>query len=415
MADQKMENLALIESFSEFKDDKFIDRVTLMAILEEVFRAALKRKFGSDDNFDIIINPDKGDLEIWRNRVVVPDGEVEEPNEEISLSEARKIEPDFEVGEDVSEEVKLIDLGRRSILALRQNLIAKIHEHDNTTIYKQFKDLEGEIYTAEVHHIRHKAIILLDDEGNEIILPKEKQIPSDFFRKGDNVRGIIESVELKGNKPLIIMSRTSPVFLEQLFHQEIPEVFDGLITIKKAVRIPGEKAKVAVDSYDDRIDPVGACVGMKGSRIHGIVRELGNENIDVINWTNNPQLMVTRALSPARVTQVKLDDENKTAQVYLKPEEVSKAIGRGGHNIRLAGQLTGYEIDVFREGVEEDVELTEFRDEIEEWIIEEFRKIGLDTARAVLEQDVEDLTKRTDLEEETILDVMRILKEEFED
>lgn len=410
-----MENLALIESFSEFKDDKFIDRVTLMAILEEVFRAALKRKFGSDDNFDIIINPDKGDLEIWRNRIVVPDGEVEEPNEEISLSAARKIEPDFEVGEDVSEEVKLMDLGRRSILALRQNLIAKIHEHDNTTIYKQFKDLEGEIYTAEVHHIRHKAIILLDDEGNEILMPKEKQIPSDFFRKGDNVRGIIESVELKGNKPLIIMSRTSPKFLEQLFHQEIPEVFDGLITIKKAVRIPGEKAKVAVDSYDDRIDPVGACVGMKGSRIHGIVRELGNENIDVLNWTNNPQLMVARALSPARVTQVKLDDENKTAQVYLKPEEVSKAIGRGGHNIRLAGQLTGYEIDVFREGVEEDVELTEFRDEIEEWIIAELRKIGLDTARAVLEQDVDDLVKRTDLEEETILDVMRILKEEFED
>ena len=275
-----MENLALIESFSEFKDDKFIDRVTLMAILEEVFRSALKKKFGSDDNFDIIINPDKGDLEIWRNRVVVEDGEVEDPNEEISLSAARKIEPDFEVGEDVSEEVKLIDLGRRAILALRQNLIAKIHEHDNTTIYKQFKDLEGEIYTAEVHHIRHKAVILLDDEGNEIILPKEKQIPSDFFRKGDNVRGIIESVELKGNKPTIIMSRTSPVFLEQLFFQEIPEVFDGLITIKKAVRIPGEKAKVAVDSYDDRIDPVGACVGMKGSRIHGIVRELGNENID---------------------------------------------------------------------------------------------------------------------------------------
>ena len=410
-----MENLALIESFSEFKDDKFIDRVTLMAILEEVFRAALKRKFGSDDNFDIIINPDKGDLEIWRNRTVVPDGEVEEPNEEISLSEARRIEPDFEIGEDVSEEVKLKDLGRRAILALRQNLIAKIHEHDNTTIYKQFKDLEGEIYTAEVHHIRNRAIILLDDEGNELIMPKEKQIPSDFFRKGDNVRGIIESVELKGNKPLIIMSRTSPVFLEQLFHQEIPEVFDGLITIKKVVRIPGEKAKVAVDSYDDRIDPVGACVGMKGSRIHGIVRELGNENIDVINWTNNPQLMVTRALSPARVSMVKLNDEDMTAQVYLKPEEVSKAIGRGGHNIRLAGKLTGYEIDVFREGVEEDVELTEFSDEIEEWIIAEFRKIGLDTARSVLEQDVEDMVKRTDLEEETILDVIRILKEEFED
>lgn len=405
----------MIESFSEFKDDKFIDRVTLMAILEEVFRAALKRKFGSDDNFDIIINPDKGDLEIWRNRVVVPDGEVEEPNEEISLSEARKIEPDFEIGEDVSEEVKLKDLGRRAILALRQNLIAKIHEHDNTTIYKQFKDLEGEIYTAEVHHIRHRAIILLDDEGNELIMPKEKQIPSDFFRKGDNVRGIVESVELKGNKPLIIMSRTSPIFLEQLFHQEIPEVFDGLITVKKVVRIPGEKAKVAVDSYDDRIDPVGACVGMKGSRIHGIVRELGNENIDVINWTNNPQLMVTRSLSPARVSLVKLNDENMTAQVYLKPEEVSKAIGRGGHNIRLAGKLTGYEIDVFREGVEEDVELTEFKDEIDEWIIEEFRKIGMDTARSVLEQDVADLVKRTDLEEETVLNVVRILKEEFED
>jgi len=410
-----MENIALIESFSEFKDDKFIDRVTLMAILEEVFRSALKKKFGSDDNFDIIINPDKGDLEIWRNRVVVEDGAVEDPNEEISLTEARKIEPDSEVGEDVSEEVKLIDLGRRAILALRQNLIAKIHEHDNTTLYKQFKDLEGELYTAEVHHIRHQAIILLDDEGNEIILPKDKQIPSDFFRKGDNVRGIIDSVDLKGTKPTIIMSRTSPKFLEALFAQEIPEVFDGLITIKKAVRIPGEKAKVAVESYDDRVDPVGACVGMKGSRIHGIVRELGNENIDVINWTNNPQLLVTRALSPARVSSVVLNDENKTAQVYLKPEEVSKAIGRSGHNIRLAGQLTGYEIDVFREGVEEDVELTEFSDEIEAWIIDELKKIGLDTARSVLEQDVAELARRTDLEEETILDVIRILKEELED
>ncbi len=410
-----MENIALIESFSEFKDDKFIDRVTLMAILEEVFRAALKKKYGSDDNFDIIINPDKGDLEIWRNRIVVEDGEVEDPNEEISLTDARKIEPDFEVGEDVSEEVKLIDLGRRAILALRQNLVAKIHEHDNTTIYKQFKDLEGELYTAEVHHIRHQAIILLDDEGNEIILPKDRQIPSDFFRKGDNVRGIIETVELRGNKPAIIMSRTSPKFLEQLFFQEIPEVFDGLITVKKVVRIPGEKAKVAVDSYDDRIDPVGACVGMKGSRIHGIVRELGNENIDVINFTNNTQLLITRALSPARVTSVKIDEEAKTAEVYLKPEEVSKAIGRGGHNIRLAGQLTGYEIDVYREGVEEDVELTEFSDEIEGWIIDAFKAIGLDTARSVLEQDVKDLEKRTDLEEETILDVVRILKEELED
>src|SRR6056300_1279540 len=406
-----MENIALIESFSEFKDDKFIDRVTLMAILEEVFRSALKKKFGADDNFDIIINPDKGDLKSWRNRVVVEDTDVMDPNEEISITEARKIEPDFEVGEDVSEEVKLIDLGRRAILALRQNLIAKIHEHDNTTIYKQFKDLEGEIYTAEVHHIRHRAIILLDDEGNEIILPKEKQIPSDFFRKGENVRGIIESVELKGNKPAIIMSRTSPILLEQ----EIPEVFDGLITIKNVVRIPGEKAKVAVDSYDDRIDPVGACVGMKGSRIHGIVKELGNENIDVINWTNNPTLLVTRALSPARVSSVKLDDEKMTAQVYLKPEEVSKAIGRGGHNIRLAGQLTGYEIDVFREGAEEDVELREFSDEIEKWIIDEFSKAGLDTAKSILEQEVDDLVKRTDLEEETILDVIRILKEEFDE
>ncbi|TYB78418.1 transcription termination factor NusA [Bizionia myxarmorum] len=410
-----MENLALIDSFSEFKDDKLIDRVTLMAILEDVFRNALKKKFGDDDNFDIIINPDKGDLEIWRNRIVVADGEVEEPNQEISLSAARKIEPDFEVGEDVSEEVKLIDLGRRSILALRQNLISKIHEHDNTNIYKQFKDLIGEIYTAEVHHIRHRAVILLDDEGNEIILPKEKQIPSDFFRKGDNVRGIIESVELKGNKPAIIMSRTAPVFLEKLFEQEIPEVFDGLITIKKVVRIPGEKAKVAVDSYDDRIDPVGACVGMKGSRIHGIVRELGNENIDVINYTSNLQLYITRALSPARVTSIKIDEENKRAEAILKPEEVSKAIGRGGHNIRLAGQLTGYEIDVFREGAEEDVELSEFRDEIEPWIIKEFSKVGLDTAKSILEQDVQDLVKRTDLEEETINEVIRILREEFEE
>ncbi len=410
-----MENIALIESFSEFKDDKLIDRVTLMAILEDVFRNALKKKYGEDDNFDIIVNPDKGDLEIWRNRVVVADGEVEDPNQEISLTEARKIEPDFEVGEDVSEEVKLVDLGRRSILALRQNLISKIHEHDNTNIYKQFKELEGEIYTAEVHHIRHRAIILLDDEGNEIILPKDRQIPSDFFRKGENVRGVIESVELKGNKPAIIMSRTSPLFLEKLFEQEIPEVFDGLITVKKVVRIPGEKAKVAVDSYDDRIDPVGACVGMKGSRIHSIVRELGNENIDVINFTTNNQLLITRALSPARITSLKIDEENKRAEVMLKPEEVSKAIGRGGHNIRLAGQLTGYEIDVFREGVEEDVELREFADEIEDWVIEEFAKIGLDTAKSILEQDVDDLVKRTDLEEETIREVMKVLREEFEE
>jgi N utilization substance protein A len=413
-----MENLALIDSFSEFKDDKLIDRVTLMAILEDVFRNALKKKFGSDDNFDIIINPDKGDMEIWRRRVIVADDDLDLENEEITLTEARKIEPDFEIGEEVSEEVKLIDLGRRAILALRQNLISKIHEHDNTNLYKQFKDLIGEIYTAEVHHVRPRVVILIDDDGNEIILPKEKQIPSDFFRKGDNVRGIIESVELKGNKPQIIMSRTANSFLEKLFEQEIPEVFDGLIMVKNVVRIPGEKAKVAVDSYDDRIDPVGACVGMKGSRIHGIVRELGNENIDVINYTTNIQLYITRALSPAKVSSIKINEETKRAEVFLKLEEVSKAIGRGGHNIKLAGQLTGYELDVIREGSqiesEDDVELTEFSDEIDAWIIEEFAKIGLDTARSILNQDVNDLVRRTDLEEETILDVMRILKDELD-
>jgi N utilization substance protein A len=412
-----MENLALIDSFSEFKDDKLIDRVTLMAILEDVFRNALKKKFGSDDNFDIIINPDKGDMEIWQRRVIVADDDLDLEHLEITLTDARKIEPDFEIGEEVSEEVKLIDLGRRAILALRQNLISKIHEHDNTNLYKQFKDLIGEIYTAEVHHVRPRVVILIDDEGNEIILPKEKQIPSDFFRKGDNVRGIIENVELKGNKPQIIMSRTSEKFLEKLFEQEIPEVFDGLIMVKNVVRIPGEKAKVAVDSYDDRIDPVGACVGMKGSRIHGIVRELGNENIDVINYTNNIQLYITRALSPAKVSSIKINEETKRAEVFLKLEEVSKAIGRGGHNIKLAGQLTGYELDVIREGniaeEEDDVELTEFSDEIEDWVIEEFAKIGLDTARSILKQDVADLVRRTDLEEETIQDVMRILKEEF--
>ena len=417
-----MENIALIDSFSEFKDNKSIDRVTLMSILEEVFRAALKRKFGSDDNFDIIINPDKGDLEIWRNRVVVADGFSEDDNEEIELSEAKLIEPDFEIGEDVSEEVKLIDLGRRAILALRQNLISKIYEHDSTNIFKQFKELEGELYSAEVHHIRHNAIILLDDDGNELVLPKSEQIKSDFFRKGDSVRGVIKTVELRGNKPAIILSRTSPLFLNKLFEQEIPEVFDGLITVEGVARIPGEKAKVAVDSYDDRIDPVGACVGVKGSRIHGIVRELGNENIDVINYTKNEQLFISRALSPAKVTSMEIEmfEEEKNGKkgrvnVLLRPEEVSKAIGRGGVNIRLASELTGYEIDVQREGLEEeDVELTEFIDEIEDWVITEFKKIGLDTARGVLDASVAELVKRTDLEEETIVDVQRILKEEFE-
>ena len=418
-----MENLALIDSFSEFKDDKLIDRVTLMSILEDVFRNALKRKYGDDDNFDIIINPDKGDLEIWRNRIVVADNEVEDDNEEIEISAARKIEPDFEIGEDVSEEVKLFDLGRRAILALRQNLISKIQEHDSTNIFKHFKELEGDIYSAEVHHIRHNAIILLDDDGNEIVLPKSEQIRSDFFRKGDSVRGVIKTVELRGNKPAIILSRTSPDFLVKLFEQEIPEVFDGLITVERVARIPGEKAKVAVDSYDDRIDPVGACVGMKGSRIHGIVRELGNENIDVINHTKNEQLFISRALSPAKVVSMEIEEyeEEKNGKkgrvnVFLKPEEVSKAIGKGGVNIRLASELTKYDIDVQREGLEEeDVELTEFRDEIEAWIIQEFKNIGLDTAKSVLDASVEELLKRTDLEEETILDVQRILKEEFEE
>ena len=410
-----MNSLELIESFSEFKDDKLINRETLMAILEEVFRNTLKKKYGSDDNFDIIINPDKGDLQIFRNRVVVEDDAVTNDNQQIALSAARKIEPDFEVGEDVSEEIKINDLGRRAILALRQNLISKIHEYDSTTIYRRFKDLIGQIVVAEIHHIRHKAIILLDDEGNEIILPKEKQIPSDFFKKGEHVRGIIESVELKSTKPTIIMSRTSPIFLQRLFEQEIPEIADGIITVNKVVRIPGEKAKVAVDSFDERIDAVGACVGVRGARIHGIVRELGNENIDVIPFTNNVSLLITRALAPAHVTLVTLNEEEKRADVFLPNEEVSKAIGKSGYNIRLASQLTGYEIDVYREGItDEDIELTEFDDEIEGWIIEQLHNAGLDTAKSVLELTPEELMTRTDLEEETVKEIQRVLAEEFE-
>ena len=417
-----MENIALIDSFSEFKDDKSIDRTTLMGILEDVIKATLKRKFGDDENFDIIINPDKGDMEIWRNRIVVEDGAVEDPNKEIELSEARKIEPDYEVEEEVPEEYKLADLGRRDILALRQNLVSKVFEHDSSNTYKYFKELEGELFTAEVHHIRHNVVVLLDDEGNEIVLPKSEQIKSDFYRKGESIRGIIKSVELRGNKPNIVLSRTVPEFLVKLFEQEIPEVFESLITIERVARIPGEKAKVAVDSYDERIDPVGACVGMKGSRIHGIVRELGNENIDVINFTKNENLFIQRALSPANVVSVKIHPEENRADgkkgrvdVYLKPEEVSKAIGKGGVNIKLASQLTGYDLDVQREGVdEEDVELTEFSDEIEGWIIKEFQRVGLDTAKSVLDQNLIDLTNRTDLEEETIIEVQRILREEFD-
>lgn len=414
-----MDNIALIDSFSEFKDFKHIDRVTLMAILEDVFRNALKKRFGSDDNFDIIINPDKGDMEIWRNRIVVADGEVEDENSEISLKEAQKIEPDFEVGEEVSEEVKLFQLGRRAILALRQNLITKIQEHDSTNLYKQFKDMVNEIYAAEVSHVRPKAVILIDENNKEIILPKEKQIPSDYFKKGETVKGIIESVELKGNKPQIIMSRTSELFLEKLFEQEIPEIADGIITIHKVVRIPGEKAKVAVDSYNENIDAVGACVGVKGSRIHGIVRELGNENIDVINYTSNVELYIQRALSPARINNISINETSKRANVLLDISEVSKAIGKGGQNIKLASLLTGYEIDVIREGTqvleEDDVELREFSDEIDAWVIDEFVKIGLDTAKSVLKHSVSELVRRTDLEEETVEDVLNILNAEFED
>ncbi|MAC85963.1 MAG: transcription termination/antitermination protein NusA [Flavobacteriales bacterium] len=411
-----MENLALIDSFAEFKDDKNIDRATLMGIIEDVFRNMIIKKYGSDENFDIIVNPDKGDLEIWRNRIVVKDGEVEDDNAEIEYSSAIKIEPDFEVSEEVSEEVHLIDFGRRAILSMRQNLIGRIQEHDNTDLYNKYKELVGEIISGEVHHIRNREVIVIDDMDNEVILPKDQQIRSDFFRKGDTVRGVVKEVQLKGTKPRIVLSRTSPKFLERLFEQEIPEVADGLIIVKKIERIPGEKAKVAVESYDERIDPVGACVGMKGSRIHGIVRELGNENIDVINYTSNTSLFITRALSPAKVSSLTVDEDNNRAEVFLKPDQVSLAIGRGGTNIRLAGSITGYEIDVYRDiDDSEDVALTEFVDEIDDWIIKELKNIGCDTAKSVLELSAAELVKRTDLEEETVVEIQSILKSEFED
>jgi len=412
-----MENIALIESFSEFKGDKNIDRVTLMAILEEVFRAALKRKFGSDDNFDIIVNVDKGDLEIWRNREIVHDGEVEDENKEIAYSDAIKIEPDFEIGEEVSEEVKIEDFGRRLVLSLRQNLMSKLMELEKDNIYKQYKDRVGELITGDVYQIWKREILILDDQDNELILPKSEQINSDRFKKGDTVRAVVVRVEMKNNKPLIILSRTSPLFLERLFELEVPEIFDGLITIKNIVREPGERAKVAVESYDDRIDPVGACVGMKGARIHGIVRELRNENIDVINYTANTELYIQRSLSPAKITAIKLDRENNRAEVFLKPDQVSLAIGKGGYNIKLAGKLVGFEIDVYRDVDDDsdDVALDEFADEIEGWVLAEFKSVGCDSARSVLDLSVEELVKRTDLEIETVEDVMSILKEEFED
>lgn len=406
----------MVESFSEFKEFKNIDRTTMMLILEDVFNSMLEKKFGSAENFDIIVNIDKGDLEVWRNRIIVEDGEVEDENQQIAYSEAIKIEPDFEIGEDVSEPVRMSDFGRREILAIRQNLSSKILELEKDNIYKKYQAAVGDLVTAEVYQVWKKEILALDDEDIELILPKAEQIPSDFYRKGDTVRAVVSRVEIKNNNPLIILSRTSPVFLERLFEQEVPEVYDGLITIKKIVRVPGERAKVAVESYDDRIDPVGACVGMKGSRIHGIVRELRNENIDVINYTTNTNLYIARALSPAKITSMVIDEENKRAEVTLKPDQVSLAIGKGGFNIKLAGSLTGYEIDVYREtDIEgEDVDLVEFSDEIEEWIIDELKKVGCDTAKSVLNLTVKDLVKRTDLEEETIEEVMRILKAEFE-
>ncbi|MCD4832634.1 MAG: transcription termination factor NusA [Bacteroidales bacterium] len=412
-----MENLNLIDTFSEFKELKNIDRATMMTVLEDVFRSLLLKKFGTDENFDIIINIDKGDFEIWRNREVVKESDLEDPNLQITLKEAKKIDEDYEVGEEVTDEVKLLDFGRRSILALRQNLTNRILDLEKNNIYNKYKDKIGDIVTAEVYQIWKKEMLTLDDEGNELILPKTEQIPSDYFRKGDTIRAVVVRVEMKNNNPLIILSRTSPVFLERLFELEVPEIFDGLITIKNIVRIPGERAKVAVESYDERIDPVGACVGMKGSRIHGIVRELRNENIDVINFTNNTQLFIQRSLSPAKIMSIKLNEEEKRADVYLLPEEVSLAIGKGGLNIKLAGQLTGYEIDVYREteGEDEgDVGIDEFADEIEGWILDALKAVGCDTAKSVLELSREDLIKRTDLEEETVDDVIRIFKSEFE-
>jgi len=406
----------LVETFSEFKEFKNIERETMMRILEDVFKHLLVKKYGSEDNFDIIVNIDKGDLEIWRNREIVEDGAIEDENTEIAYSEAIKIEPDFEIGEEVSEEIKMLDFGRREILAIRQNLIAKIQEYEKDNIYKKYKEKIGEIITGEVYQVWKKEILVLDDEYIELILPKSEQIPTDFYRKGDSIRAVVSKVEMRNNTPVIILSRTSQVFLERLFEAEVPEVYDGLITIKNIVRVPGERAKIAVESYDDRIDPVGACVGMKGSRIHGIVRELKNENIDVINFTTNPSLYITRALSPAKISAIQIDDENSKAEVYMKPDQVSLAIGKGGYNIKLAGKLTGYEIDVYRDTDvdNEDVDLSEFSDEIDNWIIEELQNIGCDTAKSVMELSVAELVKRTDLEEETIKEVLRILNSEFE-
>lgn len=412
-----MKTLDLIDSFSEFKELKKIDRETMMRILEEVFRAALAKRFGTDENFDIIVNIDKGDLEIYRHRVIVPDGEMVNDKTEIEYSEAIKIEDDFEVGEELSEPIPMSVFGRRDILAIRQNLVGKIQDYEKSLIYQKYKEKVGEIVIGEVYQPWQREILVLDEEKIELILPKSEQIPADHYRKGDTLRAIVLKVEMRGTTPAIILSRTSPIFLERLLEAEVPEIYDGLITIRNIVRAPGERAKIAVESYDDRIDPVGSCVGMKGNRIHGIVRELRNENIDVINYTTRVDVMIQRALNPAKISSIRVDEENKRAEVFMAPDQVSLAIGKGGHNIKLASKLVGYEIEVFRDTDEdyEDVDLREFNDEIEDWIIDEFYKIGCDTAKSVLALSKEELINRTDLEEETVDDVIRILRAEFEE
>ena len=409
-----MNNLNLISNFAEFKELTNIDKSTMIGVLEDVFRHMLIKTYETDENFDVIINPEKGDLEIWRNRIIVADDEVENENQQISITDAKLIDETYEVGEEVADEIKLKDFGRRSVLSIRQNLAARILDLEKAVLFEKYSARVGEVVTGEVYQVWKKEVLVLDDEENELILPKSEQIPSDFYRKGDSIRAIVSKVEMRNNKPVIILSRTAPEFLERLFELEVPEIFDGLIIIKKIVRIPGERAKVAVESYDERIDPVGACVGLKGSRIFSIVKELKNENIDVVNWTSNVQLFVQRALNPAKISSITIDEERKTAAVNLKPSEVSLAIGKSGLNIRLASMLTGYDIDVYREAEDEDVVLDEFSDEIDPWIIDALKAIGCDTAKSVIETPAAELAKRTDLEDETIKEILSILKSEFE-
>ena len=409
-----MDNLNLISNFAEFKELKNIDKSTMIGVLEDVFRHALQKQYETDENFDVIINPEKGDLEIWRNRTVVEDGAVENPNTQIAVSEVKAIDPTYEIGDEYADEIKLSSFGRRTVLSLRQNLASRILDLEKANLYEKYSEKVGEIITGEVYQVWKKEVLILDDEENELILPKSEQIPYDFYRKGDTIKAIVKSVEMNNNQPRIILSRTANQFLERLFEQEVPEIFDGLITIKKIVRIPGERAKVAVESYDERIDPVGACVGMKGSRIYSIVKELRNENIDVVNYTANPQLMIQRSLSPAKISSITIDEEKKTASVYLKPDQVSLAIGKGGLNIRLSKMLTGYDIDVYREVEEEDVALTEFADEIDGWSIDALKAAGCDTAKSVLELPVKEIAARADLELEQAQKVVEILKAEFE-